>query len=225
MSLVSNYTIKAFIFDMDGTVVNSTWEDYLAWMKLFDQYKIPFTYDEYIGVLGVKSAEVIQMKLGVTPEVLIKLLSQKLEYFKEIIRENGIKAFPYIEDLLIDIRKNNFKIALATGARRDKFNLVFEKIKLGTYFDENITGDEVILGKPNPEIFIKAANKLGLSPSEVVVFEDAENGVQAAKNAGCKCIAITTTTPREKLIDADLIIDSYKSINSENVLRNIFYKV
>ena len=222
--ILNGNEIKAFAFDMDGTLVCSTWIDYLAWKLLFDDYNIPFHYNEYVKILGVKSSEVIKIKLKVTAGELSDMLERKLKYFKDIVKKTGIETVPYAETFLKEIRNKAFRMALATGARREKFDFVFQNIKFASYFDAFVTGDDVKLGKPDPEIFIKAAKKLGILPSQMVVIEDARNGVQAAKRAGCKCIAITTTTAREDLSDADLIIDSYQALHIEEIMRSIFPK-
>jgi beta-phosphoglucomutase family hydrolase len=203
--------VKALIFDMDGTVTDSTETDYMAWKKVFAEYNADFSYGEYVKVLGVKSTDILQQFLGLGPEELDRALKRKLHYFFQIVEEQGLSSIPHVESFLKKAREMSLQIALATGARKEKSDRVLEKVRLRQYFDVFITAEDVEKGKPDPEIFLRAARKLGASPEEVIVIEDAENGVLAAKKAGMKCIALTTTTGIDRLQPADLIVESFRS--------------
>lgn len=208
--------ISAFIFDMDGTIVDSTEIDYRAWVRLFSDHEKEFmSYDEYKKLLGIKSADIIKEYLGFEGEDLEDALGRRLSYIKDIYNKEGLSAIPGAEDVLKQLKASGYKLALATGARKEKLEAVLERVNISAYFDVLITADEADKGKPSPALFLEAAKRLGVAPGECVVVEDAENGVLAAKNAGMRCIAITTTTPRESLKKADLIIGSYKDFDIE----------
>ncbi len=217
------FSIKGVIFDMDGTLIASTEADYLAWKMLFSKYKRTLTYEEYQPLLGVKSAELIQSKLQLQGEELQEALIQKLLYFKEIIEMRGIDSVPYANAFLLKLKDHNLKIALATSSRRTKMEMVMREVGLLDFFDATVTGDEVSNGKPAPDIFFKAAERLHLQPNECIVIEDARTGVIAAKNASMKCVAITTTHSADQLRDADIIIDSFENLNFEE-LCHIMYQ-
>ena len=97
-------------------------------------------------------------------------------------------------------------------------NFIFKRINIKDFFNVIITADDTDKGKPNPEIFLKAAEKLNIAPADALVFEDAKYGVEAAKNGAMKCIAITSTNKKEKLHQADLIIDKYSDLDINKVL-------
>lgn len=204
---------------MDGTLIESVGIDYLAWKKIFGEYNISFSYDEYTGLLGISSSVVIKSYLGVEGAERDEILKRKLVYFREIAEESGLHATPYVASFLKKVKSIPLKMALATGARKEKMNFVFEKVPLKKYFDAFVTAEDVTYGKPAPELFLKAAGKLGVLPFECLVIEDAGNGVKAAKKANMKCLAITTTTQREKLSAADLIIDSFENVNILELLK------
>jgi HAD superfamily hydrolase (TIGR01509 family) len=145
-----------------------------------------------------------------TGDVLQQALHQKMAYFREIVNGNGIRPVPFVESFLQQVRAYPVKIALATSSRREKMQLLIEKMGWHHFFDAIVTGEEVHHGKPAPDIFLQAAERLGLSPAECVVIEDAASGVAAAKNAHMKCVAITTTHSAEQLWQADLVVDSYE---------------
>jgi len=140
-------------------------------------------------------------------------LAKKLEYFADFISQNGIHPVPFAVKLLQQLQQYNLKIALATSSRREKMKMVLKLTGLFPYFEVIVTGEEVKRSKPAPDIFFKTAKKLGLPANQCLVIEDAVNGVKAAKNAGMKCIAITTTHSAQMLQHADLIINSYEALN------------
>lgn len=205
--------IKAVIFDMDGTVIDSTESDYLAWKKVFEEYEVDFSYQEYQKVLGAQGSEIVPMYLA--PSVRQEALDKKEYYFKALVEERGLNFVPGVESLLEAIKDMNIKTSLATGAGKDKLTFIFEQVKMKEYFDVVITADDTKTGKPAPDVFLNSARRLNILPSDCVVFEDAENGVKAAKAGGMKCVAITTTHEKKKLQEADLIIRSYSEFDMQ----------
>jgi beta-phosphoglucomutase family hydrolase len=208
---------KGIIFDMDGTLIASTEADYLAWKKTFAEHGRKLTYESYYPLLGVKSADVIKNELKLEGEEVDIALAKKLEYFEEIVETKGIQPIPFAEELLKKLRKLPVKMSLATSSRKMKMKLVMEKLDFLQYFDAIVTGEEVHHSKPAPDIFLLAAKKLNLQPEDCVVIEDAASGVTAAKKAGMKCIAITTTHKEEHLEHADLVIHSFEEIDFEHL--------
>lgn len=205
--------IKAFIFDMDGTVIDSTRMDYDAWQKVMHEYDAELPYEEYIARLGAKGSEIAKEYLDVDDDEIEKLLSRREGYFKEMVEEQGIKFIPHVEQILQEIRNAHLKTALATGANKEKLEFLFNKLPFEQYFDAFVTADDVTTGKPDPEVFLQAAQKLGVDAGQCVVMEDASNGLEAAKNGGMRCIALTTTRGADKLQGADLIIEGYHQFN------------
>lgn len=201
---------KAVVFDMDGTLVNSTASDYLAWKKLFADYGQPFVrFSEYLPLLGIRSREVIQTYLHLNGEALEQALQRRLQYFTEIVASEGVQPMPHAVSFLQSLKATGVKTALATSSRKEKMALVMQVTGLLPYFDVVVTGEEVSRGKPFPDIFLRAAERLQLSPQECLVIEDAPAGVQAAKNAMMTCVAITTTHAAAALHQADYIIHSF----------------
>lgn len=202
---------------MDGTLIASTEADFLAWKRTFADNGKELTYESYFPLLGIKSADVIKKELKLKGDQVDKALADKLFYFREIVETKGINPIPYAEELLKAVRKHPVKTALATSSRRMKMQMVMEKLNFLQYLDQVVTGEEVHNSKPAPDIFLRAAEKLKLAPHECIVIEDAASGVTAAKSAGMKCIAITTTHAKEQLQHADLVIDTFKEINFQHL--------
>ena len=201
---------KGVIFDMDGTLIVSTEADYLAWEKVFSDYGKKLSYEDYQPLLGIRSANVIKEHLGITGEDDVKrILKEKFDSFVEVITANPIKAVAAAEVFLKSLADYPVKVALATSSRKEKMKLVLEQLNFLQYFDAIVTGEEVENSKPAPDIFLKAAQRLGLSAPECMVIEDGPIGVAAAKNAKMRCVAITETHSAAMLSEADMIIESY----------------
>jgi beta-phosphoglucomutase family hydrolase len=205
--------MKAVIFDMDGTVVDTTRIEYDAWKQIFDEQQVDFPYEEYIQVLGAKGAEIVKERIDMNEDQIEELLEKKETYLKQLVEKNGLQLIPDVEKVLREIRKLNLKMALATGSSQEKLDFILERFQIRQYFDVFVTADDVENGKPDPEVFLKAAEKLNVPPQECVVMEDASNGVEAAKNAHMTCIAITSTRGKDQLEKADLVIDHYKDLS------------
>jgi len=213
--------IKGVIFDMDGTLIETTEADYLAWKRVFTDYHKELSFEDYFPLIGMKSAIVVQSRLSLDEEETKKALSQKMKYFSEIVTEKGIQVVPYAIKFLKQLKAENLKIALATSSRQEKMNFVLQLTNLTSYFDIIVTGDLVQKSKPAPDIFLKAAEKLQLKPEDCLVVEDAANGVKAAKNAGMKCVAITTTHTEDLLQQADVVINSYEDLDLQKIFTEL----
>jgi len=203
---------KGVIFDMDGVIIDSSGVHYGNWNSIFEtRFNITLPKDEFASRFGESARHFTQYfidkyNLGVTYEELFALIEANFHKLK-----HQIKLKPGIKELLPALRQK-YKIALATGANMtaalhtvNYFNLSFDYI---------ISGDMVKRAKPDPEIFLIAAKKLGLKPSECVVIEDAIMGVKAAKSAGMAVIWIPDewTMNQENNI-ADLKLNSITELN------------
>jgi beta-phosphoglucomutase family hydrolase len=205
----------AVIFDMDGTLVATTDADFMAWQKLFREYGKDLSFKDYFPLLGRKSQDVVNDVLELQGEIATAAMARKMELFEEIVSIHGIHVMPNVEAFLKRIADAGIPMALATSSRKLKMQLVMEGSGLDKYFSVFVTGEEVSMGKPNPHIFLLAAEKLGVEPKGCIVLEDAFSGVAAAKAAGMKCIAIISTHEEKDLYEADLIIENFSQLSLE----------
>lgn len=210
---------KAIIFDMDGTLLESTEADYKAWERVFNYYGKELTYHQYVPLLGIRSADVIRKVLGFADEEdVARILMEKYNQFVDYVNQNPVQAVPSTTEFLDHLSQYDISVGLATSSRHLKTDLLLDKLDLRKYFNAIVTGEQVTNSKPAPDIFLKAADRLQVKPEECVVVEDGPIGVSAAKSAGMKCIAITTTHPAEKLQHADWIIHTYEGANLEQIV-------
>lgn len=216
---------KGVIFDMDGTLLESTEADYRAWEKVFNDYNQELPYEKYVPMLGVKSADVIKNAIGFKDEQDVKrILKEKFDYFVEYINEHPIKPVVAAETFLKSLAHYPVKVALATSSRKEKMQMVLNQLNFLQYFEVIVTGDEVANSKPAPDIFLLAAKRLGLEAADCMVVEDGPVGVAAAKSANMKCLAITETHEAEKLSQADVIIDTYHEADFREICERLMSK-
>lgn len=145
---------EGVVLDMDGTLIESTEGDFLAWQRVFADYGEALTFERYMPLLGQRSWDLVTLHLGITDEKEVKaILDRKMQYFRDVVAEKGIKTVPFAEALLKKLKSYPVKVALATSSRREKMKLVLESTGLLPYFDVIVTGDEVTNGKPAPISF------------------------------------------------------------------------
>ena len=130
---------------------------------------------------------------------------------------NNLMPVAGVIELIKQAHENKMKIGLASGSPLIFIKSVLGKLGILKFFDSIISVDDLTHGKPHPEIFLKSAEALGVKPSECVVMEDAPQGIEAAKRAGMKCFAVTTTFQREKLAGADWIAESFENLTIERL--------
>lgn len=214
--------IKAIIFDNDGVLVDSQHLHVEVEAKSLSKYGITVTSKELLGYSGAKLHHMFEdlfRKHGVKTDPV------------EAARKHEVEGQLYVAQhaepvngalRLVEEAKKHYKVALASGAPDAYVTNVLKKLKLQDKFDFIMTGDDVKYAKPNPEIFVKAAQGLKVNPSECLVIEDAPQGIEAAKAAGMKCIGLLTAhRTRHELKAADLIVHNLNeiNINSLNGLR------
>jgi putative hydrolase of the HAD superfamily len=183
--------IRGVIFDMDGVIIDSNTFHYNNWNGYFeDRFKVTLPKEEFSLKLGESHRHFTEYFADkYAPNSDIKKIEKDI-YQRYIDIREKIPLKQGVKKTLEKLKKNKFKIALATGANKEAAHHIIERFELKDYFDFVIAGDEVKRAKPNPEIFLKAAEGLNLRPEECVVIEDALMGLQAAKSAGMKCIMV-----------------------------------
>jgi len=206
--------IRAVIFDMDGVLVDSEPLINAAAIAMFREKGLVVQPDDFLPFVGAGEARYIGgvaeqygFPLDVpaakhrTYEVYLDLVSSRLE------------AFPGVLALVNSCREAGLLIAVASSSDLIKVRANLEKIRLPIQFwDAVVTGEDVKNKKPAPDIFLSAAGKLGMTPPECVVVEDAVNGVRAAKTAGMRCVAVATSFPADRLQEANVVRDNIAQV-------------
>jgi beta-phosphoglucomutase len=186
--------IEAIIFDLDGVIVDTAHYHFIAWQRLAKELGITFTETEnerLKGVSRMRSLEIILEIGGVSlsKEKMEELATKKNSWFVEYIEAiKPEEIFPGVKEMILKLRDQGYKIALASSSKNAEMVLTLLQIK--NLFHVVVDGTMITHSKPDPEIFLLAASKLGIEPDYCVVFEDAEAGVEAAIAAGMKCVGV-----------------------------------
>jgi beta-phosphoglucomutase family hydrolase len=188
-------TKKAVIFDLDGTLIDSHESHIEAFKNVLSKYGIPVESDDVRPRFGKKGAEIIREiadEKGVeylSEEKIKAITDEKQEEYRRIAK---IIPLPGSVELIEKINSLGVPIAIATATSRENAELAVQKLAIGKFIKKIITGDDVKVAKPAPDIFLITARKLGHRAGDCIVFEDSLNGVKAAKAAGMKCVAVST---------------------------------
>lgn len=186
--------IKAVVFDLDGVIVDTARYHYLAWKRLADELGIKFTEtdnERLKGVSRIRSMEILMELGGITLSQHEKerLANKKNAWFVDYVeRMLPEEIYPGVAALITTFKQHGMRIALASSSKNAK--TVLQLLHIEHLFEVVVDGTMVVHSKPDPEIFILAAKRLGVEPKECLVFEDAEAGVEAALAAGMHCIGI-----------------------------------
>lgn len=205
---------KAVLFDFDG-VLGDTIDDLCStWQKAFRDYGIEIKLEDYPPLEGMKMVEIarrIGRKYGreLSDEECFGIKKLKDRYY---LQDHKFSFYPGVPEL-IDRVKAKAKLAIVSASPREKLERTVPKEFLQK-FDVIISGEDTTEGKPSPQPYLTAIQKLNLEPEDCVVVENAPLGIQSAKAAGIYCIAITTTLSRESLIQADEIVRNHKGLQS-----------
>lgn len=211
--------LKGLLFDMDGVLVNNLEIHRQAFAEFFRFYGVERTFDELNRVFGRGNDDIMGelMPRDVVERVGIRELGYQKEAIYRRIYAPIIEPQPGLINFLADAEREGLRSAVGSSGYRVNVDFVLDKCDIARYFSAIVAGDEVTNCKPHPEIYLTAAAKLGLKPSECVVFEDAEAGIEAAHSAGIKVVALATTFDREFLAktDADVIVDDFRDVTIE----------
>lgn len=212
------------IFDLDGVLVDTGWAHKQSWYDLAEKEGFSMTDEFFYSTFGMQNYMIIPMLLGreAALDEVNRLSNWKEQRYRQIIAEKLAPA-EGAKSLLDDLKSGNFLLAVGSSAPRTNLDLVLERTGLQDYFDAYVSGEEVTNGKPAPDTFLKAAQKLTLGADQCVVVEDAVQGVEAGKAAGMPVVAVTTTRSRADLHRADIIVDSLAQLLARqfvDLLRN-----
>ena len=214
---------KAAIFDLDGVIVDTAKFHFLAWKRLASELGFEFTEKDNERQKGVSRMQSLEILLEVggfsdlSEEKKQEMTTKKNQWYKEYLYEmTPAELLPGAEEFLKYLRLKGIKISLASASKNAP--IILEKLNITNLFDAIVDGNSVSKAKPDPEVFLKAAEKLGIDPSECFVFEDAQAGVEGAKNAGMRVVGIGK---RKILQEADIVVNGFLEIEPVTLLSHI----
>lgn len=210
------YQIRACIFDLDGVIVDTAVYHYQAWKRLANQLGFDFTEEDNEKLKGISRKGSLDLILGwggvnITENEKEDLARLKNSWYVGMISVmTPQEILPGTAEFLKSLKDNGYKIALGSASKNA--GIILDKVGLTPYFDAIVDGNTVTASKPDPQVFLKGAELLRVRPGQCIVFEDALAGIEAARAAGMKVVAIGESTT---LSGADLVIAGLHEMNLE----------
>ncbi len=217
-----NSTDWALIFDVDGVIADTEFLNARASVMMFEQlYGVtvqPEDFRPFVGTGDERYVEGVAEKYGVRIDTEAAV-AKRAENFFELLKDQPLPAAPGVLELVEQARASgHVRLAIATSGRKEKQFPVIEGTGLRLeWLDAVITGDDVSRKKPDPQIYLRAAERLRLPPRRCVVVEDAPVGVTAAKRAGMYCVAVTSSASADELREADIVVGSLAEVTLERL--------
>ena len=213
----------AVIWDVDGTLVDTAELHFAAWARLFGEMGHTFSRDDFAATFGRRNPEIIRFlfRREFTDAEVAHIGETKETYYRTAA-EKGVQLLPGVRQLLDGLHARRVRQAVGSSAPRGNLDLILRITDSRQFFDAVVGMEDTTRGKPDPQVFLAAAEKLGVPPARCVVLEDAVAGVEAAKSGGMKCVAVTFVGhhPAEKLAaaGADRVVKCFTEITADEVI-------
>ena len=204
--MTNNTVLNAVLWDMDGVIVDTFDGHFRSWKQTFEELGHPFSLEDFRRTFGMNNRLILSTLLGyeMDEETFQRVSDHKEELFRQGLKET-VKALPGVLDWLERFSHLGLRQAVASSAPQENIEATLDGLDIRRYFQAEAAG-ATLKGKPDPAVFLMAARLLEVNPENCLVIEDSVAGVEAARRAGMKCVALLTTNPAEKLETADVIV-------------------
>jgi HAD superfamily hydrolase (TIGR01509 family) len=198
--------VKAVLWDLDGTLVDSEEYHWLSWRDTMRLERIELSYDTFLASFGQRNDRILGGWLGPGADAarVQRIGDAKEAEYRRLAERHGLQPLAGAREWLTALRAAGWKQAIASSAPRANVDVMLRVLGLIQYLDAIVAAEDVTIGKPDPQVFLKAAEKLGVPPSRCVVVEDAAAGVEGARRGGMKTIGVS----RDGRLNADVVVKS-----------------
>lgn len=213
----------AVIWDVDGTLVDTAELHFAAWLRTANEMGRPFTRDDFAATFGRRNPEIIRFlfRQDFTDAQVLDIGERKETYYRSAA-ESGVSLLPGVRELLDGLHARGVRQAVGSSAPRGNLDLILRLTDSRRYFGAVVGMEDTQRGKPDPQVFLVAAQKLGVPPTRCVVLEDAVAGVEAARAGGMRCLAVTFVghhpEARLKAAGADRVVKCFTETTADDVL-------
>jgi HAD superfamily hydrolase (TIGR01509 family) len=192
---------------MDGTLVDSAEYHWQAWRDSMSREGLPITHEQFMATFGQRNDSILRLWLGekATSELIERIGDAKEALYRQHVLEHGIAPLPGALEWVKLLHRQGWRQAIASAAPRANVETILEVLHARECFEAIVSAEDVHRGKPDPEVFLVAATKLGVAPKHCIVVEDAEHGIEAARDAGMKSIGVSLNS---KHLPADVVVRS-----------------
>jgi HAD superfamily hydrolase (TIGR01509 family) len=186
---------KAVLWDLDGTLVDSEEFHWLSWRDTLRRERIELTYEQFLASFGQRNDRILPAWLGpdADPARIRRIGDEKEAEYRRLAEAHGLTPLPGAREWLTALRAAGWKQAIASSAPRLNVDAMLRVTGLDGCVDAIVSADDVTIGKPDPQVFLRAAEKLGAEPARAIVVEDAAAGIEGARRAGMRSIGVTKT--------------------------------
>ena len=204
---------RAVLWDMDGTLIDSEELHWISWRDTMANEGITITREEFLASFGQRNDSIIPRWLGAaaTPERIERISEAKEELYRQMVRRDGVSPEPGVTTWLRRLHNEGWQQAIASAAPRANIDAILEALSATQVFQGIVSAEDVHRGKPDPEVFLVAASRVGVPPDRCIVVEDAVPGVQGARSAGMKSIGVSHNG---KQLPADVVVQSLDVLDS-----------
>lgn len=206
--------VSAVLWDLDGTLVDSEELHWLAWRDTMADEGISITHDQFMSSFGQRNDSIIPLWLGAaaTPERIRQIEAAKEDRFRRLVRDTGVLPLPGALEWVNRLNERGWLQAVASSAPRANVDAVLRAIGAANCFQGVVAAEDVRRGKPDPEVFLLAASRLGLPPERCIVVEDAAAGLEAARRAGMRSVGVSGSGQQ---LAADLVVSAFDLLEQD----------
>jgi beta-phosphoglucomutase family hydrolase len=209
-----SHTPRAVIWDVDGTLIDSGALHFAAWSDILADEQFTLTREQFQASFGQRNDAVLRSFLGAElgDDAIMRIGMAKEERYRDLLRTEGIKLLPGVGRWLDRLKADGWRQALASSAPHANLDAILDVLALRPYFDAVVSGDDVVHGKPDPEIFLRAAALLDVEPRRCVVVEDAPAGIEGARCARMHSVGVRFAHPD---LAADIVVASMEELPAD----------
>jgi beta-phosphoglucomutase len=204
---------RAALWDVDGTLIDSSEYHWLSWQGALAAENFPVTREQFAKTFGQRNDEILRSYFPrITPADIARVGDAKEEAYRRLIRERGIRLLPGVRRWLEKLKEDGWLQAVASSAPLLNIEAIIAALKLESFFKAIASAEDVTAGKPDPQVFLAAARKLGVAPALCVVVEDAPAGTEAARRAGMRSIGVLSSHPK---LEADIVVRTLEDLPAD----------
>jgi beta-phosphoglucomutase len=206
---------RAVLWDLDGTLVDSAEHHWAAWQEIMAREGHPVTAEAFTSSFGHRNDTILRGLLGpqLPDREVERIAGAKEALYRKLVRERGLVPLPGARLWLERLKSSGWRQAVASSAPTPNITSAMDAVGLGALFEALVSADEVGVGKPDPAVFLAAAQRVGVPPGRCVVVEDAPAGLEGARRAGMRCVGVLSTHHPE--LSADLVVPSLESLPAD----------
>ncbi len=193
MAADATLAARAVLWDLDGTLVDSAPHHWIAWRETMRAEGVTITYEQFLATFGKKNDLILREWLGedVEPERSRRIGEEKEAHYRRLVAERGLTPLPGAAEWVARLHGDGWRQAIASSAPRLNVEAVLAVVDFGGAFGAVVTAEDVTAGKPDPDVFLTAAARLGVPPARCIVVEDAAAGIEAARRAGMRAVGVS----------------------------------